>query len=651
MTETERTALLNQINTELDTARLHKQGKVPNWKKNESMYYGQKQPGDDSRANVDLGRMQEFVHTLLSKIDDPLVFEYKKRKLSQERRVARINAVRDYDRDRDNWDIKDIVGKKQAIIYGRAVYHYTASSLQGYQPHLDNVDVYDFQIDPNVGGIEIENAFFLGRYGVIKTRQELEKVAKSREKSKYDKQAIKDLLAGGSNRTDNTREELDKRNRRYANQQQRVYEHYDDDVFVFWEWYTTFNGKRYYVLYNEQSNKAIRVCPLTDLFSSNLWPFWSFASFPDLTEFWTPSYCDYVREIFLAQNVSINQMLDNAEQINKPGKLINASAIPDKAQLKYKRGGNVVEVAGNVPINQAVQMIETPSIDTPLKVYDALEGIQDRVSGVTAAASGVSDTQGRSTIYEGNMQNVADRFGLFNKSYKFGHKRFGKLYEYGIREHMTRKTAIEVLGPDGLDIEMISKFDIFRKNDEFALMVISTNAEVAQSEQKKRAQAAYLSSLMNNPQVNQKEVIQQLGLITGVDQDTIRRLLEVNDFGEAELISEASRDIEDLMDGKQVFPNRRANAAYKQYIVNFLDDHFPGRPNGITTEEWDRIAQYVAQLDQIIVGNTIRQAQEMGRQGLEAGVQNPEQQAQGGAMIQPGPAQPMQDVINQNVNV
>lgn len=650
MTETEQSLLLTQINTELDTARLHKQGKIPNWKKNESMYYGQKQAGDEARANVDLGRMQEFVHTLLSKIDDPLVFEYKKRKLSQERRVARINAVRDYDRDRDNWDMKDIVGKKQAIIYGRSIYHYTASSLHGYQPHLDNTDVYDFQIDPNVGGIDMERAFYMGRYGVIKTRKELEAIASSRKKSKYDKNAIKTLLAGGSNKTDNTREELDKRNRKHANQQTRVHEHYDNDIFVFWEWYTTFNGVRYYVLYNEQGNKAIRVCPLTDIFSSNLWPFWSFAAFPDLTEFWTPSYCDYVREIFLAQNVSINQMLDNAEQINKPGKIINASAIPDKSQLKYKRGGNVIEVATSVPIGQAIQLVETPSIDTPLRVYDALEGITDRVGGVTAAASGVSDTGGRSTIYEGNMQNVADRFGLFNKSYKHGHKRFGMLYEYGIREHMTKKTAIEVLGPDGIDIEMVSKFDIFRKNDEFALMVVSTNAEVAQSEQKKRAQAAYLSSLMNNPAVNQKEVIQQLGLITGVDQDTIRRLLDVSEFAEAELISEASRDLEELKDGKTVAPNRKANTAYMQYIVNYMNDHFPGRANGLEEEQYDRIARYAASLNEIIVGNTIRQAQEMQRKSLEAGVQNPEQPEQGGGMIQPSPAQPMQDVINQNLN-
>ena len=40
------------------------------------MYYGGGKKDLESRANVRLSRMQEFVHTLLSKIDNPLVFKF-----------------------------------------------------------------------------------------------------------------------------------------------------------------------------------------------------------------------------------------------------------------------------------------------------------------------------------------------------------------------------------------------------------------------------------------------------------------------------------------------------------------------------------------------------------------------------------------------
>jgi hypothetical protein len=76
----EKEEIVSQALNEITFARRHKQGKIKNWQKNEDLYYGKKIQTDDSRANVDLGRMQEFVHSLLSKIDNPLVFKYIKRK-------------------------------------------------------------------------------------------------------------------------------------------------------------------------------------------------------------------------------------------------------------------------------------------------------------------------------------------------------------------------------------------------------------------------------------------------------------------------------------------------------------------------------------------------------------------------------------------
>ena len=175
-----RQKIISQALNEITFARNYKQGKVKNWKINEELYYSKKKESTESRANVDLGQMSAFVHTILSKIDNPLVFKFVKRKDSQLERVKLLNGLRTYDKERDNWDIKDIVGKKQAIIYGRAIYSYTADSIDGYCPHLENVDVYDFLIDPSAGGIDIERANYMGRYGVVKSRSELKDGVKSK---------------------------------------------------------------------------------------------------------------------------------------------------------------------------------------------------------------------------------------------------------------------------------------------------------------------------------------------------------------------------------------------------------------------------------------------------------------------------------------
>jgi len=169
-----------QALNEIQHARTFKQGKVPGWQKTEDMYYSKKIRSGESRANVALGRMQEFVHTLLSKIDNPLEFKYRKRKNAQLQRVELLNALRVADKDKDNWDIKDIVGKKQAIIYGRAIYEYFATSEGGYMAHLIPVDVYDFLIDPNCGGLDIEEARYMGSWNVQLDKRSLKEGKKNK---------------------------------------------------------------------------------------------------------------------------------------------------------------------------------------------------------------------------------------------------------------------------------------------------------------------------------------------------------------------------------------------------------------------------------------------------------------------------------------
>lgn len=626
-----RDLIVKQANHEILFARRHKEGKISNWHKNESLYFGKKEVSDDALANVDLGRMQEHIHTLLSKIDSPLTFKFNKKKLAQLRRVERLNALKSYDADRDNWDIKDIVGKKQAVMYGRAIYSYFASSDGGYRPHLENVDVYDFLIDPSAGGIDIEQGRYMGRWGVVKDRYEL------KGNKMYISTEVDRLLQGNGNADVRTIEETNKDNRTYSLEyMNREKQLTTKDKFKFWEWFTTFEGERYYLLLDPNLGCAIRVEKLKDMFESDLWPFWTYAAFPDLTEFWTPSYADYVREIFMAQSKSINQMLDNAEKINKPQKIVDVNAIRNLAQLKYKRGGNYIESNGDV--NKAIKYVETPSIQTPIMVFDKLENIQQQASGLTAGVSGVADTDGRATIYEGNQASAADRFGLLNKSYSFGYRRFAKLWELGVREHLTQKIAIDILGPDGIDIEMVTRKDLFKGKEDYAVLVESSNSELQLSEQKKRTLSAMYSAVLNSPLVNQKFVLERIAEIAGEEPEQIRQLLDNTNYGQARIMAEADRDIERILDGEMPSPNRVANTAYKQRFIDYMQD----REEDLDLETFTRMVQYIQSLDQVIVSNMTRQASEEATRQLAAGQGAPKLRA-------PGPAQPIQDVIQQNV--
>ena len=631
-----REKIIKQALTELEFARNYKQGKVTNWKTNEDLYYSRKAPTEASRANVDLGQMSSFVHTLLSKIDNPLVFKYVKRKEAQLKRVKYLNALRVTDQTNDNWDIKDITGKKQAIIYGRAIYSYTAESPDGiYKSCLDNVDVYDFLVDPSGGGIDLERAFYMGRYGVVKTRSEIKKGIKDKV---YLKTESERLLESAGNSTEIPQEEINKQNRIYdTNVWRATKEVGSPDKFKFWEWYTTYEGTRYYLLLNEQGSTAIRVEPLKDIFESGLFPFWTWAAFPDLTEFWTPSYCDYVRDIFMAQAVSINQLIDNAEQKNKPQKMVNVGAVKNLAELKYRRDG-YIKVKDGIPLAQAVQIMEVPSITTPTDVFNLLDGIQEKASGVTAGAKGMSD-EDKVGIYEGNQANSADRFGFLNKSYSFGYKRFALLWEHGVKEHLVKKVAIDILGPNGVEVMEISRRDIFRKDDKFGVMVESSNAETALSEVEKRTKIAFLNSQANNPIQNPQKAYEIQASIAGFEEDTVRQLLDTSDYGNAELMSEAERDLEALLDGEKIAPNQNANTAYKQRLVDYLKDNM----ENMEYEQFILISEYILSLEEVINRNMDAEANSTLFKQKMAQLSAPQPE------VAPSGARPM-EVVEEDIN-
>lgn len=599
---------------EIQFARTFKQSKTLRWRINEQMYYGNMPKIQEARASVQLGRMQEFVHTLLSKIDNPLVFKYTKRKNAQSKRVDRLNALRQIDQKTGAWDIKDIVGKKQGIIYGRAIYNYYAESPNGnYISHLDNIDVYDFLIDPSCGGIDIDAAKYLGSYDVIMDKSDLEE---GRKKGIYLKDGVKCMIDGSGNANDSTQEQTNKQFRSYDVRTTGQKENNDPSKYRFWRWFTTYEGDRIYLLMSD-SGDVIRceymddVLPTTEDRPKGMWPYWTWAAFPDLTEFWTPSYCDYVREVLMAQDVTVNQALDNAEAINKPMKAIDVSAIENLAELKYRRDG-IIKMKGGTDMNRAMQIIQTPSIETPLKLFQLLESIQEKSSGVSAQSKGVADEAGKVGIYEGNEAAAADRFGLLNKSYSFGYERFAELYEMGVREHLIKRVAIEIMGPNGVELANVKKSDIFKSGDKFGVMVEASNAQMLASEQNKRAKDAFLLSLTNSPHVNKKKLDEMRGEIAGITQEQLDELFDTSNFGTASLLSDADADLEEVLLGDKVSPNRAANNAYKQRFVDYMSNH----SKELSNKEWARLEAYITSLEPVVLKNEARRLQNEQTQSL-----------------------------------
>lgn len=626
-----RDAIKNQALKEIAFARTAKQGVIAEWHKNEIVL--KKMLSDGERSNVDLGEGISFVNTFLSKINSPYNFKYKKGSDADLMAAKIVNAIKEKDAKRGRWKFKAMLARTELVQYGRYVFEYHADSVDGYKSHLTNVPVYQFLIDPSAGGEDIEKAFYLGRGGIVKTQKQIEDGVKS---GLYLRAESKNLLTSVANAAEKTREEKEAENRWVqiiANNSIMAV----PGQWKFWEWYTTYEGVRYYVLITETGGEAIRIEALSEIFADELYPFFSVAAYPEIGQFWTPAPLATVRDAIMGKATAINQMLDNGEAINRPMKGFDVATVKNPALLKFRKDG-LIPFKGGTDLSKAVQLFPVVPLTTSIEVYDKLDSITSTQSGVNNGARGNADEQ-KVGIYEGNQQNASDRFSLIGDSEADGQARFAQLYLNGLEEHMTSKIAVEMIGIDGVEYKQVSKKDIKHDSD-FEIEVVTAGTEETMQGVETKNKLTFLQGKALLPPgganpFNPKVLGELEATIAGFSADEVKRLLDTKDDANAEIMSEAARDIRSILDGEDIEPNQIATNSYKQKIVDYMRDE----QENISNEQATRLALYIESLDPIIMRNMMKSINDTlsteglpTMQGLSAGF--------GGQAVVPGALPP-----------
>jgi hypothetical protein len=605
-----RDELVSQALKEIEFARNSRRTRLPAWHKNEDLYYSNKKLIEADRANVNLNEAQGFVNSFLAKITTPFNFKYVKGEEADLKAANIANALKEVDSKIGRWDYKAMLAKIQLIVYGRYVFEYHADSVKGYASHLTPVDVYQFLIDPSCGGLDIEHAFFLGRGGIVRSKYDIQNGIRN---GKYLRTEGNELISGSGNISTDTPEDNDSKNRWVTLvQNQKVMDR--PDQWKFWEWYTTFEGERYYLLVTEQGGKAIRVEKLTDLFKDGLYPFFTAAAYPDITEFWTPSPLDGVREAIMAKSTSINQMLDNGEAINRPMKAFDIDAIKNPNLLKFRKDG-LIPVKGGVDINKAVQFYPTVGIQTAIQVFEKLGEIIDVNSGVTSGTKGQASEK-QVGIYEGNQANAHDRFSLLGVSEADAQQRFAQLYLNGLDEHLTNKVAVEMIGLDGIEFKSVSKKDL-KRNQDFNIMVVTAGQEETMQNTEKRNKLTFLSAKGNDQSgvYNKKILAEMEATIAGFTPDEIKYMLDPKNDGDAVLMSECADDIQRMLTGEIIEVNDMANTAYMQKIKDFMRDQTEFMVK--KTDIQSIFMEYMDRLQPIVIANMTAQLnKQLGAEGI-----------------------------------
>lgn len=599
---------LTRVATQQITSGVNfKKPRLKQIQKFEDMYANKVKKMLKNRFNIPLPILSGYVDTLKSKIDDSPIVNFEKRSEGDLKVAKKVSAAWEVDsgEDKGNWAFTDRLVKTLAIFSGRGIYKIFSESDPEYSNHLEAVDYYDFYCEPQ-GGPDLNKHLFCGQQNIFKTKKDLIEGAKA---GIYDKAAVALLLfKGNPNNDKKIQKETEFKFNRYRalGLDANTNDYVGEMLFNLTEHCMTYEGVKYVLLLEESQGIAVRANRLEEVSSLKAYPFVSWATHEDAYNFWSKGPCDDVFPIAEAMRIIFNESLDNLQKRNWGQRAVDTSIFPDPSKLAWQPDGIVAGNAMGKSLSAGVYQFETPDTSTiTINLINFVDNFLGTKTGITPSSQGAGDKNTKVGIYMGEMQQVADRIGLTNKIYKGAYAQLGKRYLYGLKDHLNESMAVKYLGESGVEWDELIKYEISDLN----IKITGGQDELKFNELQNQRRDKALTDILANPnlstKINASWAIEQKLRAGGYDLADIKTAIDINNYGDEDILSEASKACEDIIKGKKVKINRGATPGFIQKIIDFAHD------TEIPMPKFDALIEYATSHVEIAAENMFRKAKSM----------------------------------------
>jgi len=566
--------IVMQARAEYDAGLLYRHARERQWQLIEDAYFNRVKKSLKGRFNIPVPIIPGFVDTWQSKMSKTVNLAFDQQEAADYKATQKVSAFYAAQKGKDDcdWEDMDDDGKKLAAMSGRAIFSYMASSKPKYASVLENVDHYDFVCDP-IGGGHLERHRFVMRDNVFKDREALKVGAEAGlydagQVSKLINATTSDMLADSDNRF------RSKQNRFAAlNMDGLTHNFAGQDLYKFIEAGTTWKGKRYYVLFNYETGIWLRCQPLTEVFKSGLWWFTSWATHRDTFNFWSKGPCDDMLPLSEMIRVLVNQEFDNRNKRNYGQRAYDPEMFPEPAELEFRQDGLVAVKSGTSrvsEISRGVYQFETPELNGTINLVEWIDNTLKEKTGVNSEAQGQSEESKVGIAYL-NVQQSAERTVKVYRSYAKCWKAIGRRFLWGLLEHMREPLAVQIIGEKGAEWDEIARREI--KTD-WNIRIEGDLAKAQEDAIKKKQLADVMATLtpdelaVTSPKWRVKTKLR----IADVDEDDIRMAFDLEGEHGKELLAEAHLMIQDCLEGRPYKPNRGADTAFVQVILDYATD-------------------------------------------------------------------------------
>lgn len=572
---------------------------------NEDMYFGKERPALKGRFNIpfDTLVMRSYVRTLMSKIDEPVRLTFKSDENPRAAKKIEAAWVKESGPTTGKWDMKDRLAKKLAILSGRAIYCKYSESAPEFKDHLRVVDHWDFVTEPQ-GGAFLDDHTSHYELNVFKTRNELQVGAAD---GRYDRAQVLKLFSRTEEKdTKEAEAAYTAKQSRFAalNLDPIANNYVGEPLSRLTQGVMNFKGAKFWVVFDKETGIWVRFEPIKRVFESGLSPYTSWAADEEAFIFWSLAPADDIRPTAEGMRVTLNEGLSNLQRRNWDMRGYDMKKVPDPKQLEFRPDGLVgFNLLPGESINNAIYEFTTPdNTQIVVNMVDYLNSFLGEKAGVTPGMQGNAD-EAKVGIYFGNIQQVADRFGLLNRFYTQAHAELGQRFDWGLYEHAPEDYMVRILGPQGASWEKITKEE---RDLDYSVTPVSANAEAQANMVKAEKRSVALDKILARPEliahVNPKKLAEQIFRFGEFEEEDIKTLMDTENYGSEEILAEAGMAIKLILEGGEPKKNLSATSGYIQKIVDFA------KSNDLKPEVFEKLMAFAESHFEIAEENEGRRA-------------------------------------------
>ncbi len=597
---------------------------------NEKAYANKPEKPLPGEFNIPIPVMGGYVDTLMSKIDDSPLVKYQDDNEADYKTALRMNALWAKVAKKE-WERVDRNVKKLACFSGFGMTKLVSERNPKYKTRLFGIDHYDAIFEPQ-GGSNLDDHLFRGSDNVFVSQSDLQDGA---DAGYYDNKNVRRLLLA-YNTNNKQKEQKDEYNNKITRFSELGLDidsnrYVGEPVFAMTEIEGIYKGQRWYCLFEPNFKIWVRCCPLKQIVSSEEWEYSAWHTHEDQTNFLSKAPCDDVLPIHDAIKITINGMLNNNYRRQHEMQAVD-SDILNPEHLRWMPDRIIPTKAGlqGKAISQGIYQFTTADTSTvTINLLSFLDNFIGRKTGVTPDAQGQSNEK-LATVYAGNMQQVADRFGLLNKYYTSYYEILGKKFQLQAQDNISKDVAVKILGAAGATWENLSK-DKLTPYRELAINVIASNADLVEDQQKRKDRMTILDEIKADPllanEVNPTWRAEEMLRLAGYSSEQIREAMDKQNYGKKEMMADAAEAIEDILNGEEPKTCRSADTSFIKKIMDYAMD-----TEELSDEVFIKLMNYASLHFPIAEDNMARRAAfEARKQAISANGQQPNQPASNGA--------------------